>query len=159
MMGSAIVTALRESNRTLDKEERTLSPIMYDQIMYYLALNKAGRGKVIQAETAMVTDFVSILENLSKEHDGGHVYVATSALRYGIMREMPSLWSGKFHDEVGKETSLVHAVEGLSLGNVYVTTSGLLYAGHENISGALRYAIMRKTPSLWSGEYRDEAGA
>lgn len=89
--------------------------------MYYLALTKARQGKVIQAETAMGTGFVSILENLSKEHDEGHVYVA-STLRYGIMREMPSLWSGEFHDEAGKSTSLVHAVEGLSLGNEYVTT-------------------------------------
>lgn len=121
-MGSAIVTALRESNGTLEdaeldgKDEGTLSPALYEQLIYYVALNKVGRGKVMQTQTASVTDLVSILERLSKEQDEGHEYVA-STLRYGIMREMPSLWSREYHDKAGKEASLVQAAEGLSLGH------------------------------------------
>lgn len=99
VMGTEIVQALRDSNGTLcdveliGKRERSLSSTLTMQLQYYTSLNSAGRGKLMKTETATVKDVVSVLEELSRFHDAGHEDIS-AALRYGIMREAPSLWSG-----------------------------------------------------------------
>ena len=105
-MVEGIVEALRESNASLlDVEvESVVEPIsdeLRQQLQYYTALNCVGRSQLIKAETANVSDLVQILIHLSEMDAQGQdrmKYIA-ALLRYGILRESPSLWSGHYNNE------------------------------------------------------------
>ena len=118
-VAKGIVRALRDSNGTLlhvqfDDEDWRLYRDLNEQLKYYTALNSMGRAKVMQVETANLSDLVTILVQLSAmsshcDDAGDHV---ASVLRYGILRESPSLWSGEYTEGADEENSLSHAILG-----------------------------------------------
>lgn len=92
-----IVEALSLSNGTLTNAEVTgenswVSSHYRKQLQYYMALNKIGRGVLMSEDTANMSALMQILGILERARNN----TITSALRYGILRQLPSLWSGEF---------------------------------------------------------------
>lgn len=117
-----IVEALSLSNGTLTNAEVTgenswVSSHYRKQLQYYMALNKIGRGVLMSEDTANMSALMQILGILERARNN----TITSALRYGILRQLPSLWSGEFtgDDEliIFDEDALADEVQGLSLGD------------------------------------------
>lgn len=118
-IGQAIVRALADSNSTLCNveiskgEHGELLPCMIqNEMLYYLALNLLGRGRVMRPEASTVNDLVEVLTDVSAPPFWEHGDII--ALYYGILRECPSLWAGRY-TEVADDDSLAQAVEQLSL--------------------------------------------
>lgn len=105
------------------QSDNGLSDYSHLRLKYYTTLNSIGRAKVMHVETANLSDLVQILVDLSdtdsRANDAMDEFIG-SQLRYGILRESPSLWSGHYNNEVvaGDEKSLAQAIEGLSLEHV-----------------------------------------
>jgi len=116
------VKALCDSNCTLcaveirDGRGQMVPAHLGDQLNYYLALNLSRCTKFIRAETSSITIVVELLVELAAmEESRSERRGMALALRYGLLRENPALWSRVYNKIVEEEDSLSHAVGSLSL--------------------------------------------